>query len=150
MGKLPDGFAETIKLVSERLTGHQYAIRGTASLVLQGIDMNVDDIDVIGDQKMAEACNGIFKEFMVNPVTYSESPKFKSYFGTFSINGVQVEIMGEWQIKNVKGLWTLPYSASQDQIKLVDGCCVTRVETELAMFAAMGRWTAFNKIKKNL
>jgi DNA ligase (NAD+) len=128
------------RLVADQLKDTNYAIRGTASLVLQKIDMNVDDIDVVGDSKMALACNEIFKEYLIKPVAYSESPKFKSYFGQFEINGIKIEIMGDWQIKNPKGEWlSVPVQRTQ-----VDGIWLTTIDTEIAMFTAMGRWTVYS------
>jgi hypothetical protein len=144
MGKKPEHFEETVKFVADQLKDTNYAIRGTASLVLQKIDMNVDDIDVVGDSKMALACNEIFKEYLIKPVAYSESPKFKSYFGQFEINGIKIEIMGDWQIKNPKGEWV---SVPVQKIQVGD-IWLTTIDTELTMFAAMGRWTALQKIKR--
>lgn len=146
MGKKPEQFAETVRFVASRLQNTNYAIRGTASLVLQKIDLNIDDIDVVGDAKMALSCNEIFKEYLTTPVAYSESPKFKSYFGQFEINGIKVEIMGDWQIKNHKGEW-ISVSVQRTQ---VDDIWLTTIDTELAMFAAMGRWTALQKIKRSM
>lgn len=146
MGKRPKNFQDTLTLIAQKLDGHKYAIRGTSSLVLQNIDMNVDDIDIVGDSEMALSCNQIFKEFELSPVVYSESEKFKSYFGKFKINNILVEVYGDWQIKNPKGEWkTVPFQRTQ-----INGIFVTTIETELAMFTAMGRWSALQKIKKQL
>lgn len=146
MGKLPEKFQETIGRIGNKLANYNYAIRGTSSLVLQKIDMNVDDIDVVGDRLMAEACNEIFKENLIKPVVYSESPKYKSYFGQFKINGILVEVYGDWEIKTPKGEWK---KIEIDRV-LVDNVYVTTIQTELAMFAAMGRWSAYWKLKKQL
>lgn len=130
--------------VAKLLSGHQYAIRGTASLVLQGYDMGVDDIDVLCNEKTAE--------FLKLP--YSESKQFKSYFGKKIINGIQVEFMGDWQIKNPKGEWSEVFDASDDEIKIIDienqPIRVTKVETELKMYALMNRWSVYHKLKKQI
>lgn len=146
MGKLPEKFRETTQLIAKRLVSTNYAIRGTASLVLQGLDMNADDIDVVGDKDMAEACNELLSDFLVKSVAYSESPKYKSYFGQFKINGILVEVYGNWEIKTPKGEW----KKIEIERTLVDNVYVTTIQKELAMFAAMGRWTAYHKIKKQL
>lgn len=130
--------------IAKLLSGHQYAIRGTASLVLQGYDMGVDDIDVLCNEKTAE--------FLKLP--YSESKQFKSYFGKKIINGIQVEFMGNWQIKNSKGEWSEVFDASDDEIKIIDienrPIRVTKVETELKMYALMNRWSVYHKLKKQI
>lgn len=130
--------------IANIFSGHQYAIRGTASLVLQGYDMGVDDIDVLCDKTTAE----FFK------LPYSESKQFKSYFGPLNISGAKVEIYGDWQIKNSKGEWSEVFDASDDEIKIIDidsqPIRVTKVETELKMYALMGRWPAYHKLKKQI
>ncbi len=130
--------------VAKLLSGHQYAIRGTASLVLQGYDMGVDDIDVLCDKDTAEEFGAVF----------SESKQFKSYFSQKVINGVQVEFMGDWQIKNPKGEWSEVFDASDDEIKIIEinnqPIRVTKVETELKMYALMNRWSVYHKLKKQL
>ena len=159
---LSKGEVETIALkIARKLKGAQYAIRGTASMVLQGLDMVVDDIDVIADKKTTLLFNKVFKKEMVEEVKYSESDKFKSYFGKFIIDGVLVEVMGEWQIRktpNVRNsktpIWGEVYDGSEDEINTIDikgkKVRVTKLETELRCFAQMQRWTAYQKIKKQL
>ncbi len=158
----PDKFEETIALIADKLQNRQYAVRGTASLVLQGLDMNVDDIDILCDKKTALSCNKIFKDYLVEKVSLKESEKHKSYFGKFKINSIDVEVMGNWQIKNQKGELALPkrregrwseiFDASEKKEIILDGkkICVTTIDSELKMFALMGRWNAFWKIKRLL
>ncbi len=136
VGKIPDKFRETVKIIAAKLRGQQYAIRGTASLVWQGLDMNVDDIDVLCDKATAEAAGA----------TYKETSQYKSYFLQTIVNGVPVEFMGDWQIKNPQGAWVF---VEMDRVE-VDGAFVTTIESELKMYAAMGRWSAYHKIKKQL
>ena len=154
MAKTPKNFQKTILFLAKALKGYQYAFRGTASLVLQGIDMNVDDIDVLCDQVAAEACNDMLQQFLSEEVAYQESPKFKSNFGKFKINDILVEVYGEWQIKDLKDVWSEPFNASKDEVNEIklkgQKIRVTKPEVELSMFAKMGRWKAFHKIKKQL
>jgi hypothetical protein len=144
----------TVVLLAKKLTGYQYAIRGTASLVLQGFEMQVDDIDVLTNRETALICNDLFQEYLTQEVEYSESNKFKSYFGKLDIEGIPVEIMGEWQIKNIKGGWSEIFSAKEEerkQIKIDDqSIWVTTPETEIRCYAYMGRWNAFRKLKKQI
>jgi hypothetical protein len=153
MKSLPKNFNETVLLVGSLLKNYQYAIRGTTSLVLQELDMNVDDIDILCDEKTALTANEIFKDYLVNKVEYSESPQFKSYFGKFDFNGVQVEIMGNWQIK-AKNNWSEIFNASDNEKKEIifqgKKIYVTNIETELKMFTWMQRWSALSKIKKQI
>jgi hypothetical protein len=159
MKGLPPEFVENVLSIAHLLSGKQYAIRGTASLVLQGLEMNAEDVDIICDKHCALVCNLIFEKFLVKKVVYSENAKFRSYFGEFSIQGVKVEVMGEWQIKlKMQKLkieeWSEIYDARAEQItsiKLEDlKVNVTNIETELKMFSEMGRWNAYWKIKNQI
>ncbi len=159
---------EIVKLIADSLSGRQYAIRGTASIYLQGFDMNVDDVDVIGDKNTALYCNLIFREFLTDKVALKETEKFKSYFGKFVIADVLVEVYGNWQIKiknqtprfggrksKIKnGVWSEVFDASEDEITEIDvqgkKVKATKMTTELKMFALMGRWNAYWKLKKQL
>jgi hypothetical protein len=144
MGKIPDKFKEVVVLLAQKLEGHQYAIRGTASLVLQGLDFNVEDIDVVCDEETAR--------FLIPDIKYSETDKFKSFFGKLEINGVGVEVMGNWQIKNSKGEWSRVYDGSARISVEIDGqkVFVTTLESELEMFLFMERWSAYHKLKKQM
>ncbi len=152
MSKRPSRFEETLLFLQSKLEGKQYAFRGTASLVLQGLKMNVDDIDVLADKDTALLCNNLFEGYLVEEVSFKEADKFRSYFGKFRINEILVEVMGQWQIKDTKGGWSVPFNASKGEITMVKledrEVPVTKVETELDMFAKMGRWNAFHKIRR--
>lgn len=147
--------------IAKKLKDRKYAIRGTASMVLQGLEMGVDDIDLIADKETSLLMNELFKKEMVEEVKYSESDKFKSYFGKFVIDNVQVEVMGEWQIRKTPNIqnskipiWGEVYDGSEDDVYEIEingvKIKVTKPETELKMFAQMQRWTAYQKIKKQL
>lgn len=150
--KKPENFEKVILLLAEKLKGLRYAFRGTASLVLQGLDMIALDIDITGDKEMALACNDLLAEYLVEEVAFKESEKYKSYFGKFEIDGVPVEVMAEWQIKDTKGVWSEPFDGSERKLVELDkyDIYVTTVEEELAVFAKMGRWNAFHKIKRQI
>lgn len=152
MSEKPKNFTEVVVFLAGILKGYQYAFRGTTSLVLQGLEMNVDDVDILSDKDSALACNSLLKDYLTEEIALKESNKFKSYFGKFNIQGVLVEVMGEWQIKDEKGNWGLPFSASERQKIILDGqeIYVTTLESELSAFAKMGRWTAYQKILREM
>lgn len=148
--KTPENLTVVVKKIAEIFGEYDYVIRGTASLVLQGFDMVAADIDVLCDGKTALLCNALFKEYLIEPVKFSESANFKSFFGKVAIDGVPVEIMGEFQIKDIHGDWSAKFCGENPTILLIDGVSVkvTKPEDELHMFALMGRWNAFHKLKK--
>lgn len=143
---------ETIAFVASQLKGNQYCLRGTCSLILQNIDMNVDDIDILCNENTALLVNDLFKEYVINPVSYKESDKYKSYFGKFKINDIDIEFMGNWQIKHKDETWSETFDGSSFNAVNVNGTIVkvSKVEDELKMFLLMGRFNAYQKIKKQL
>lgn len=153
MTQLPTSFDSALEIISSRLLNIDYCIRGTTSLVLQGIDMNVDDIDILCDAKSVPAINECLKDYCVDEISYKESPKFKSHFGKFLINDVSVEIMGDWQIFiNKSNEWSKIYTTSE-RIKIIYNnldLFVTPIKLELQVFAEMGRWAAYQKIKRQI
>ena|SRR3989344_5493198 len=128
------------------LAGRLYAIRGTASLVLQSLAMGVTDIDIL--------CDAATVNFLIPDIQFTESPKFKSFFGQLSGFAIPVEIMGNWYIKSPKGDWAGPFSANPTQTTPITirgtPVRVTTVEFELQCFALMGRFTEYHKIKNQL
>ena len=154
MGKTPKNFQKTVLFLAKILKGRQYAFRGTAGLVLQGLDMNVDDIDIVCDMDTAEASNELLADFVTEPVSFKETSKLKSYFGKFKINNILVEVYGDWQIKDLKGNWGEAFDASDDEVNEIEfqgrRVRVVKPGTELSVFAKLGRWNAFHKIKKQV
>jgi len=154
MGKIPEKFKETVDLLANKFNGKQCAFRGTASLVLQGLDMNVDDIDLLTDKDTALLANKLLNKYLVDEVKYRQSEKFKSFYGKFNINSIQIEVMGDWQIRDIKGSWCDSFDASDDECSEINlngkSVRVTKIETELVTYSKMGRWTAFQKIKRQL
>ncbi len=150
--KTPENFNSTIKFLADIFKDYQYAFRGTSSLVLHGLDMNVDDIDVLCDERAALSANKLLEEYLTHEVEWSESEKFKSFFGKFKVNGILVEVIGDWQIKDLKGDWSRVYDASEFEELNFEGekVKVTPVNLELECFAKMGRWSAFHKVKKQM
>lgn len=128
-----------LSFIQQKLAGHNYAIRGTTSLILQGLDFKQDDIDILCDEETAKYLN----------LEYSESKQFKSYYGKLADN---VEIYGNWQIKNNKGDWSeilVPTSANSYLLNTTDLIIpVTTIEFELHCYALMQRWSVFHKIKR--
>jgi len=150
-----DDITRVAEILVKHLPKGKWAIRGTASLILQGINLIADDVDVICDSGTALLANEVFRKYVVNKISHQKTRKYDSYFGEFDVDGIKVEFMGDWMIRknnNGKKKWSGKYSANPDQITYVShnniNIPVTKLETELEMFAAMGRWNAYHKIKK--
>jgi hypothetical protein len=133
---------------------NRFAIRGTASLKLQGFDFNVDDIDVICDQKTVEFIQKEFEKEIIREIKYSETDKYRSYFGQIVLNGVLLEIMANFQYRNSKGKWSNVYDGADNQVNFVKvrgmDIRVTKPEVELEFAVSLGRWREYSKLKKQI
>ena len=76
-----------------------WAITGSTSLILQGMDIAPNDIDIITNKDGAYKINSLLKAYETSPVSFSDTNKIRSHFGVFEIDGVKVEVMGDIQIK---------------------------------------------------
>jgi len=151
-GRVPKNFLPTLLLISKLLNRRKFAFRGTTSLILQGLDMVANDIDILCDKDTALASNFLLQDYLVEDISLKKSKQFKSYFGKFTINKIPVEIYGEWQIKDTKGNWSHAFTAvNRHRVKYQNKqFFVTDIDDELMIFALMGRWNAFHKIKRLL
>jgi hypothetical protein len=71
-----------------------WALTGSASFALRGIDFVVNDIDLQTDKLGAYQIEQCFSNHIFQPVTFSSSDRIRSHFGVLLIDGVRVEIMG--------------------------------------------------------
>ena len=82
------------KLESE---GVNWVLTGSASFALQGIPMEVHDIDVQTDEVGAYRIEELFSRYSMKKVSFSSTDNIRSHFGELYIDGVRVEIMGDIQ-----------------------------------------------------
>ena len=97
---IPTRIVRVLVTLAERIqpTKTKWAITGSLSLALQGIDMVPNDIDILSDENGAYAIAKLFNEHLVTPVGFKRSPKYESHFGRLEIRGVGVEIMGSLRV----------------------------------------------------
>lgn len=85
-----------------------WAITGSLGFWLQGINLEVNDIDVQTDETGAYQIEREFREFVVKPVEFSSAERIRSHFGALHMGGMTVEIMGDIQKRNLDGSWDMP------------------------------------------
>jgi len=96
----------------------KWAIDGSTSLVLQGIDLMPNDIDILTDIDCAYEIQEISGDFVVEPVSYSSNGRYESHYGVLSVRGVKVEIMGDLRVFR-DGKWSSPQNPETVKIKRV-------------------------------
>lgn len=135
--ELDDGFSKAIQKLTYLLSSvENWAIDGSASLALQGIDLKPHDIDILTDEKTAYEIQSILGEFMQKPVNRSSNGKYDSHFGFAIINGIKVEIMGDLNVFR-NGHWSGIQNPSNCKIKFInfDGINVPVVSLEHQVFS---------------
>jgi hypothetical protein len=122
MNCIPAGMVEVLLLLRETFKDYhiKWVLVGSTCLALQGIDLPAHDIDIITNANDAQACNEILEENLRVPVAWGETANYASFFGQFSINSIQVEIMGDLQVWQC-GEWVplVSYLVKPILIKLV-------------------------------
>ena len=85
-----------------------WAVTGSFSFALQGLELKANDIDLQTDAAGAYEIERVFTEKIVRRVESSKSDKIASHWGELNIDGVKVEIMGALQKKLPDGTWESP------------------------------------------
>jgi hypothetical protein len=85
-----------------------WAVTGSLGMALQGMDIEVHDIDIQTDKDGAYEMERLFFEYVVKPVHDSASGRIRSHFGALEIGGIKVEIMGDIQKRLDNQTWEEP------------------------------------------
>ncbi len=101
-------FSDTVLRIAELLHGREllWAFTGGANLLLQGLDVPYNDIDIETDARSAYLAQEILGGTIVLPVSFSTSAPYRSHFGKTMLDGWLVEIMGAVQKLRPDGSWT--------------------------------------------
>ena len=77
-------------------------------MALQGVDVEINDIDIQTTHNGAYEIEFLLSEFVVEPVSYLISEKIRSHLGKLQITGIKVEIMGGIQKRLEDQTWEMP------------------------------------------
>ena len=86
-------------------SGIRWVVTGSLGLALQGMNIEVHDIDIQTDKIGAYDIEGKLSQYVVKKVEFSSTERIRSHFGELSIDGVKVEIMGDIQKCLPDGTW---------------------------------------------
>ena len=104
---LPAPHANVLRFLVEKLppAEHLWALTGSAGLCLQGVELNVHDLDLQTDAKTVFLLENELVEFMKVPVHLWETEHTLSYHGQAEIHGLQVELLGDIRHRQPDGAW---------------------------------------------
>ena len=132
---------DVIKMIAVRLkdAGVQYNLAGGSSIALQGVNTPVNDLDIEVDRAGAYIFQDLFADLCVMPVSLSQGITYRSYFGRFLHEGVQIEVMGDLHRK--EGDQWKPSFACNRRIVEIEGVpvYVSWLEEEMLAYIRRGR-----------
>ena len=104
-----------LRLIHARLQPHPlvWAITGSLGLALQGMPLDVHDIDLQTDAQGAYAIQRLLADFVVEPVREVVSERIRSHLGRLRIHGVAVEVMGGVQKRRPGQAWGPPTAVAR-------------------------------------
>jgi len=82
-------FIKILELTQDR--DYPIILSGSTSLNMQGVDIEVHDIDIVTDKKGAFTLANRLKEYQVKEMAFSKTDKYKSYFGKYRIDDVDID-----------------------------------------------------------
>lgn len=123
---------------------------GSLSLALQGVDVEPHDIDLLTDRQGAFRINAILKKYEKKKVDYSETEKVSSLLGVFEIQGVKVEVMGDYREKQGIEWVSLSKRLANPKIIEVDGIRipVSPLDDQLVSYKRSTRPKDVEKVRK--
>ena len=128
----------------------RWVLAGSLSLALQGISVEPHDIDLLTDRQGAFRINAMLKKYEQKAVDYAETEKVSSFFGVFEIQGVKVEVMGDYRERQGTKWVSLSRRLANPKIIEVDGVRipVCSLEDHLVSYRRLKRPKDAEKIRK--
>lgn len=107
---IPERYLQVLRKIVHTLQDEpiQWTITGSLGMALQGVPLDIHDIDLQTDKNGAYAIEGILRAYVVSPVTFCESERMRSYLGKLQIDDIQVEIIGDIQKRRDDQTWEDP------------------------------------------
>jgi hypothetical protein len=98
---------DVLRKISLRLENSRvnWALVGSLGLAIRGAPVEPHDIDIMTDRDGAYEIQRTFLEFVTRGVALRVGKNIISHFGALEIDGVKVEIMGDFQILLEDGSW---------------------------------------------
>lgn len=103
-------YLQVLRKIHDRLAGSPvvWVVTGSLGMALQGMPVAVHDIDIQTNRSGAYEIEKRLAPYVTRKVTFSEAERIRSYFGSLTIDGIQVEIMGDIQKRLEDGSWEEP------------------------------------------
>jgi hypothetical protein len=128
----------------------RWRLTGSSNLCLQNIPVVPKDIDILVFSEDATKVQSVLASYCKEPLQYRESSQFRSFFGKFAINDIDIEIMSNVEIMK-NGKWHIITALNSEPILIKIGDlsipCVS-LKDEYKGYVLMGRVEKAELIKK--
>jgi len=145
-------FFNALRIIVSKLknTDTNWALGGSLNLALQGVDISPGDIDILTDRQGAYRIGKLLKDFEIKKIELTKSERFSSHLGKFSIEGLEVEVIGNLRVKTSEGRWIRLHKPEQKAVlKLEDLVIpVSPLEEEIRAYEIFGRTRTVEKIRE--
>jgi len=123
-----------------------WALTGSAGMALQGMPLDVHDIDIqtgkTGAYEIERRLLSLPGANTLRPVEFTSRQHMRSHLGCLELDGIEVEIMGDIQKRADDGCWQPPVQVEDHRCMLdLDGwqIPVLDLEYEYRAYLRMGR-----------
>ena len=129
--------------------GVRWAVMGSLSHALQGLQIQPNDIDISTDRQGAHTIQQLLEPHITRPVTHSQADRVRSHLGELTLHGVKVEIIGDMETTTQNGAWTpLPDDHPHPHIKVAGASIPVRtLEQETQTYTRLGRTERAEKLR---
>lgn len=137
-------YLDILHTIAQRLSGRaiDWAVTGSCGFALQGLKVDVHDIDLQTSRDGAYAIERAFADKSTRKVCFRESERIRSHFGALEIDGVTIEIMGDLQKRLDGVVWEPPVDVRLYTRHVTIGdrdIPVLSLEYEYRAYLALGR-----------
>ncbi len=153
MASFPKSHKKALETLAKLLNQSNitWILTGSTNLVMQGIDIEIGDIDIQVDSNQIAQLNTILSIFIVKPVSFSEGERFRSKYGVFQIEGIQVEAIADLEVQK-EGSWIkvtkADFASRKSMILSKETVYLMSLEEEYQGYLTLGRTEKAEKIKE--
>lgn len=130
-----------------------WILSGSASLNIQEVNvLPSPDIDILVSKNDIYKVDKILKKYRTKDLEKSYNSKYKSYYSTYLINNINIDLMADFQYKKRDGTWSKPVPTNKYNIVEYNGMQLRLLplEQELKEYYETGRTERYKKIKEVL
>jgi len=126
----------------------RWAVMGSLSHALQGLQIQPNDIDISTDRRGAHKIEQLLEPHVTRPITHSQAERVRSHLGELTLHGVTIQIIGDMETSPDNRTWT-PLPHDHPHLIMVAGAPipVRTLEQETQTYTRLGRTERADKLR---